>query len=170
MHLRGLVREWRAAETQQGLIDALLLTELVAELIPDPFLQNAQTPLTLHFVLDRETKTNDMFIRTVMLQTIVHFWMCTILPSIFVTHELFAMQPKVSNSSIQRVTWSLMLNYLQIKAVEEFEKVRDSLEVQKLSSQKKSAHHHVHVFFCKGKKLNSGFWQTSTESISLITC
>lgn len=60
MHLRGLVRERRAAEAQQCLIDALLLTELVAELIPDPFLQNAQTPLTLHFVLDRETETNDM--------------------------------------------------------------------------------------------------------------
>lgn len=42
-----------------------------------------------------------------MLQTVVHFWIYTILPIIFVTHGLFTTQPKVSNSSIRRVTWSL---------------------------------------------------------------
>lgn len=59
------------------------------------------------------------------------------------------MQPKVSNSSHHLY---LMFHYLQIKTVEEFEEVRNSLEVQKLSSQNKFVYHHVHVFLCSGKK------------------
>lgn len=56
VHLRGLVTERCARETQQGLIDALLLTDLIAVLVPNPFLQHAQHPLALQFALDRETK------------------------------------------------------------------------------------------------------------------
>ncbi len=51
-----MVTERCARETQQGLIDALLLTDLIAVLVPNPFLQHAQHPLALQFALDRETK------------------------------------------------------------------------------------------------------------------
>lgn len=86
-HLRGRVTQRRAAEAQQGLIDALLLTQLVALLIPDPFLQNTQTPLALHLVLDRETETNQCrvfsnynihWLKTCLFE---HYRMYTILPS-----------------------------------------------------------------------------------------
>ncbi len=71
------------------------------------------------------------------------------------------MQPKVSNDLTCLLLY-LMFHYLQIRTVEELEEVRDSLEVQKLSSQNKLVYHHVHVFLCSGGgKVNFWFWQTS---------
>lgn len=45
------------------------------------------------------------------------------------------------------------INYLQVKAIEKLEEVRDSPEVQTLMRQQKPVQHHIHVVLCEiGKK------------------
>lgn len=96
---------------------------------------------------------------------------------IMMNHDLFITMSKQNNVCVrmfskwypmfwcindQQVIWCTMFCYLQFKAVEEFEEIRNSLEVQKLCSQKKPAHHHVHVLLCSGEE-----GKCSTKLISL---
>lgn len=50
------ITQGAAAEAQEDLKDALLVTQFVAVAVTNPFLQHMYDPLTFHFMLEKQNK------------------------------------------------------------------------------------------------------------------